>query len=720
MAAVLSVSTIDDGFFPVLASYMAQDAGVAVTVEKGAAATTLSINGQTVEGNVEAARALIKAAAAKDASYDIFSDASEEFVTLAFTELYNKKDTVPQVVKTLNEKLTGVTALTGDKFTFGDAAVFACIHTNKRWPIMVNKQKAAEVTAAFYTYYKAFLENEALSPIHKAAPKAAKDLADEEAAAKAAKLDKSKTGSFDIDLPGAEMGKVVTRFPPEPSGYLHIGHAKALLLNNYFAERFKGKMILRFDDTNPSKEKDEYVENIMADLKTLEVTWVGPTYTSDYFDLLLDYGRQLIREGKAYVDATPVQQMREERLKRIESAARNNSVEENLRLFEEMVKGSEEGLQCCARAKIDMQSDNGCMRDPTIFRCNLTPHHRTGSKYKVYPTYDFCCPIVDSIEGVTHTLRTIEYHDRNHQYNWVCDALNLRRPHIWDFSRLNFVYTLLSKRKLQWFVDNNLVEGWFDPRFPTVQGIIRRGLTVESLKAFMISQGASKNINLMEWDKLWALNKSKLEPVAHRYNALAETDLVTVELTDLAETTVITAPLHMKNAAVGTKQVVQSREIVIEQADAAAIADGEEITLINWGNIICEKVERDATGKVVKIVAKTNFSGDVKSTSKKITWIGYKSKEELVPLELVEYGPMITERKIEEEMKVEDIVNYNSKEVSYALGEAAMTDIKHGQIFQIQRKGFYRVDAVPTAEKKHYTLIYVPDGTKRAQPGLKQ
>jgi glutamyl-tRNA synthetase len=290
------------------------------------------------------------------------------------------------------------------------------------------------------------------------------------------------------------MGNVVTRFPPEPSGYLHIGHAKAALLNQYFAEQYKGKLIIRFDDTNPSKEKVEFEDSIKEDLKLIGITADAVTHTSDYFDKIYELALEMIKNGKAYVDDTDQATMREQRMEGIASKSRDLSVEENLKRFEEMKNATEfvsdctcicdgnecewdvkqrcasQGMTCCLRAKISVDNPNKAMRDPVIYRVNVAPHHYTGDKYKVYPTYDFACPIVDSIEGVTHALRTNEYRDRNPQYYWMLDALNLRKPTIWDFSRINFVYTLLSKRKLQWFVDQALVTGWDDPRFPTVRG----------------------------------------------------------------------------------------------------------------------------------------------------------------------------------------------------------------------------------------------------------
>lgn len=294
--------------------------------------------------------------------------------------------------------------------------------------------------------------------------------------------------AFEVDLPGAKVGEVCLRFAPEPSGYLHIGHSKAALLNQYFANRYKGRLIIRFDDTNPSKESNEFVENLLKDIETLGIKYDAVTYTSDYFPQLMEMAENLIKKGKAYVDDTPREQMQKERMDGIESKCRNNSVEENLALWKEMVAGTERGMQCCVRGKLDMQDPNKSLRDPVYYRCNLVPHHRIGSKYKVYPTYDFACPFVDAIEGVTHALRSSEYHDRNAQYYRILEDMELRKVQIYEFSRLNMVYTLLSKRKLLWFVQNGKVDGWDDPRFPTVQGIVRRGLKIEALIQFILQQ----------------------------------------------------------------------------------------------------------------------------------------------------------------------------------------------------------------------------------------
>jgi glutamyl-tRNA synthetase len=290
---------------------------------------------------------------------------------------------------------------------------------------------------------------------------------------------RTTNASFELGLPNAKEGQVVTRLPPEPSGYLHIGHAKAAILNQYFAEHYKGTFLVRFDDTNPSKEKAEFQDSILEDLTLLGIKPDKLSYTSDSFDKLFQYAIELIKLGKAYTDDTLQAQMQKERWDGIASAHREDSVEANLEHFSLMQSGSEEGVKWCLRAKISVDDPNKAMRDPVIYRCNLQPHHRTGTTWKLYPGYDFACPVVDSIEGVTHALRTNEYHDRNPQYQWMLDSLKLRKVDIWDFGRISFVYTLLSKRKLKAMIEEKqLVSGWDDPRFPTVRGTFRCSLKI--------------------------------------------------------------------------------------------------------------------------------------------------------------------------------------------------------------------------------------------------
>lgn len=737
--ATLTVPAVNQAFFAVTGALFAQKAGVAIDVvvnAKNKEIAYTSATGTKTVGNLDAAIALYQDATAANPELATTFAANNDEVIAAAKEItagiFGNMKTLPQEIKKWEDKIgPDATYIFNNKLSIADIALFANVYTNGRWFSMLKQGVLEKDFVNFAKQAALFQEQGAQDESVAFVQEAFQYLQGTKATARVEKVEKSKSGSFEIDLPGAEEGKVVTRFPPEPSGYLHIGHVKALLLNDYFARRFKGKMLLRFDDTNPSKEKQEYTDNIIKDMGTLGVQWVGPnpekpdepSHTSDLIPQFYEYGRQLLRDGKGYVDDTPVEKMREERAAKIESAARANSVEKNLELFEEMIKGTEHGQKCCLRAKMDMSSPVGCLRDPTMFRCNTTPHPRHGTKYICYPMYDFACPIIDSLEGVTHTLRTLEYHDRNAQYEWVCNALGLRVPKIWDFSRLNFKHTLLSKRKLQWFVDNNLVEGWFDPRFPTVQGILRRGLSVETLKEFMVQQGASKNVNLMEWDKIWALNKQKLEPVCARYNAVVEQDVVPVEISDVNTVTTLEQQLHPKNKEVGVKTMYQTKTMYLEQADAAQCVEGEEVTVMAWGNMKVDKIEKNADGKVTKIFATTNLAGDVKTTKLKLTWLcsstGAETTDDFVKLNLIEYGPLITVDKLEESMNVEDYVNRNSKVESAALGEQGMAKIKVDDVFQIQRKGFFRVDQLPTeANGNRYQLIFVPDGTARKQPGL--
>lgn len=531
------------------------------------------------------------------------------------------------------------------------------------------------------------------------------------------KVEKEKLeGSFDVELQDAEIGKVCTRFPPEPSGYLHIGHVKAALLNQHFAEKYKGRLLIRFDDTNPAKENNEFVENILVDLETLGIKGDAITYTSDYFPKLMEMGENLIREGKAYVDNTPQEDMRKERMDGIESKCRNQTLEENLALWKDMVVGSERGKQCCLRGKLDMQAGNKSLRDPVYYRCNPVPHHRLGRKYNVYPTYDFACPYVDSVEGVTHALRSSEYHDRQEQYYRVLEDMGLRKVHVWDFSRLNMTYTLLSKRKLQWFVDNGKVEGWDDPRFPTVRGIVRRGLTVEALKQFILSQGASRNLNLMEWDKLWTINKKIIDPVCPRHTAVLKDGQVPFSLKNGPDKPFVRIiPRHKKFDGAGKKATTFTKQILLDAADAAAVSEGEEVTLMDWGNAIVEALQRDEKGTVIGLVGCLHLEGSVKSTKLKLTWLPDFS--ELVNLSLIELDYLITKKKLEEDDDFVSVLNPVTQWEIQALGDPNMRNLKRGEIIQLERKGYYICDAPFVRPSKPICLLAIPDGRQRPPPG---
>ena len=481
-------------------------------------------------------------------------------------------------------------------------------------------------------------------------------------------------------LKNAQEGKVVTRFPPEPSGYLHVGHCKAALLNYHYAKIYKGEMILRFDDTNPVKEKGEFVESILADLKTLGITWAKLTYTSDYFDKMFELLKGLISEGKAYLDNTPVEQMRQERIKKIESACRNQTPEKNLEIFELMLQGKAEDY--CVRAKINMQDNNGCLRDPVMARASNVPHHKTGTKYKVYPTYDFACPIVDSVEGVTHVLRTNEYADRIPQYMWVLDALKWPRLEIYEYSRLNFEYTCLSKRKLNWFVTTNQVEGWSDPRFPTLRGVLRKGVRVETLVEFMLEQGPSKRSNLMEWEKLWAINKRIIDPICPRFSAVSVNKASRLTVVNGPEEPVaVTVEMSKLNKNLGKRPMWRSNNILIEFDDAETILnEGVKVTLMNWGNFKILTKEKQEDGSYHMTGEYLPEDTDFKTT-KKITWLADDTN--LIVANLTEYDHLIKSKKIDENQNFEELVNVNSKFTTRAFVDSGIRLLNESMHFFI-------------------------------------
>ncbi|CAB9502944.1 Glutamine--tRNA ligase [Seminavis robusta] len=482
-------------------------------------------------------------------------------------------------------------------------------------------------------------------------------------------------------LEGAIPGRVVTRFPPEPSGYLHIGHAKAVLLNDYYARRYNGRLIVRFDDTNPSKEKEEYQQSIVQDLALLGVQPDLVTYTSDYFGAIYECAVSMIQQGLAYMDDTPQEQMKTERAERKDSARRAQSIEENMECFKLMCSGSEEGSKWCLRAKIAMQSDNGTMRDPVLFRQNTEPHHRTGTTYKAYPTYDLACPIVDSLEGVSHALRTTEYNDRDEQYRWIQNALNLRTTRIHAFSRVNFTNTVLSKRKLAWFVDNGYVTGWDDPRFPTVRGVVRRGIDTQALRGFMYAQGASRRVVNMVWHKFWAENKKEIDKRAKRFMAIDAEKHTILRITGgpkeedfaFAETSV-----HPKDPSLGNRLIRLSDTVLLENADVEGVQVDETIVLLRWGVV-----------KITKV-------GD----------------------ELEEHDNLITKEKLEETDKFEDYINPNTEAVTEVVGDAALKSVLHNEIIQLERRGYYRVDRPYISRDKPLVLFMVPDGKSKAMSGL--
>jgi glutamyl-tRNA synthetase len=515
--------------------------------------------------------------------------------------------------------------------------------------------------------------------------------------------------SYEIDLPKID-GPIVTRFPPEPSGYLHIGHAKAALLNDYFAHKQSGGLLIcRFDDTNPSKESMEFQDSILYDLKLMEIYPDKVAHSSDSFEVLYQYALKLIKDGKAFADDSELGKGGEERKNRLPSKRRDLSIEETLSRFEEMKTGSEEGQKWCLRARIAYDSSNGTLRDPVIYRCNLIPHHRTGSWWKIYPTYDFCAPVLDSIEGVTLALRTNEYRDRNVQYEWFQVALGLRQVPIWDFSRMNFIRTVLSKRKLTKIVEQGKVWGWDDPRMPTIRGILRRGMTVPALREFILKQGPSRNVLNMEWGAFWAVNKSYIDSQAPRHTAIVQDLAVDCHLQGVLVEEHTSKPKHPKNLQLGNKTVVLGNRIIIEQEDAKALLKDEEITLMNWGNVFVRNTSKQSIGTDLTAVDfELHLDGDFKKT-KKITWLA-KTDKNTVPVELVTFDHLITKDKLEKTDELETFLTPVTEFRSSAFADCNVRDLLQGAIVQFERKGYYKLDTAYKGVGSKMVFFEIPSG----------
>ncbi|GAB1193063.1 tRNA synthetases class I, catalytic domain-containing protein [Aspergillus pseudonomiae] len=614
----------------------------------------------------------------------------DTFTTLDFKAL-------DPLLQGLNTHLLLRSFVVGYSLSTADIALWGALRGNRVAVSAIRKGALVNVTRWF-----SFLED--------LCPWATSALEALNAAAKEKKATKGKEGSanYDVALLNTDKG-VVTRFPPEPSGYLHIGHAKAALLNDYFAhEKYNGTLLVRFDDTNPTKENSEFQDAILEDLALMGIKADKMSYTSDYFEQLYEYGVQIIKDGKAYADDTDKETMAAQRMDGVPSKRRDATVEENLARFEEMKKGTPEGLGWCIRAKISADDKNKALRDPVIYRSNPDPHHRTGTKWKIYPTYDFACPIVDSIEGVTHALRTNEYRDRNPQYQWMQDALKLRSVQIWDFARMNFIRTLLSKRKLTKLVNEGVVWGWDDPRFPTIRGIRRRGMTIPALREFILRQGPSKNITNLDWTLIWATNKKYIDPVAPRHTALLQKDAVKTTIKGAPAPYTEEKPKHIKNPSVGTKKVAYSGSILLEQEDAKSFKQGEEITLMNWGNAIVRQIVTDPSSGVVKeLELELHLEGDFKKTEKKVTWLS--TDQDLVPVELVDFDYLLNKDTLQEDDALEDVLNRNTEFRESATADCNVAELKEGDIIQFERKGFYRVDKA-YAPGQPAVLFYIPTG----------
>lgn len=420
---------------------------------------------------------------------------------------------------------------------------------------------------------------------------------------------------IDKDLADGKHTSVHTRFPPEPNGYLHIGHAKSICLNFGIAQDYQGQCNLRFDDTNPEKEDLEYVESIKKDVNWLGFEWSGDVcYSSDYFDKLYEYAVELINKGLAYVEELSPEQIREYRGTLTEpgkhSPYRDRSVEENLALFEKMRAGEFKEGTACLRAKIDMASSFIVLRDPVLYRVRFAEHHQTGDKWCIYPMYDFTHCISDALEGITHSLCTLEFQDNRRLYDWVLDNITIAcHPRQYEFSRLNLEYTVMSKRKLNQLVTEKLVEGWDDPRMPTISGLRRRGFTPGSIREFCKRIGVTKQDNLIEFGVLESCIRDDLNENAPR--AMAVLDPVKVVIENFAADSVelLNVANHPNKPEMGEREVPFTRELWIEREDFREEGNkkykrlvlGKEVRLRGAYVIKAERIEKDEQGNITTI-----------------------------------------------------------------------------------------------------------------------
>jgi len=420
---------------------------------------------------------------------------------------------------------------------------------------------------------------------------------------------------IDADLETGKHDHVQTRFPPEPNGYLHIGHAKSICLNFGIAQDYQGLCNLRFDDTNPEKEDIDYVNSIQEDVKWLGFDWSGDVrYSSDYFDRLHAFAVELIEKGLAYVDFLDGEQMREYRgtLKAPgkNSPYRDTSVEENLALFEKMRKGEFKEGECSLRAKIDMSSSFMCMRDPVIYRVKFAHHHQTGDKWCIYPMYDFTHCLSDAIEGITHSLCTLEFQDNRRLYDWVIDNVSIEvQPRQYEFSRLNLEYTVMSKRKLNTLVEEKLVSGWDDPRMPTIAAFRRRGYTPASMREFAKRIGVTKMDNTVEMGVLEACIREDLNDSAPRAMAVLDPIKLVIENYQGSDAEILTVKNHPSDEALGTREVPFSKELYIEAEDFREEANkkykrlvlGKAVRLRGAYVVTATRCDKDEDGNVTTV-----------------------------------------------------------------------------------------------------------------------
>lgn len=511
------------------------------------------------------------------------------------------------------------------------------------------------------------------------------------------------------DLANHKHEQVHTRFPPEPNGYLHIGHAKSICLNFGLAEDYKGLCNLRFDDTNPAKEDMEYVDSIKQDVQWLGFQWAGDIcYSSNYFDQFYAYATELIEKGLAYVCFLNSEESREYRgsLKEPgkDSPYRDTSVEENLALFSKMKNGEFKEGECVLRAKIDMASSFMCMRDPTLYRVRFETHHQTGDKWCIYPMYDFAHCISDAIEHITHSLCTLEFQDNRRLYDWVLDHLDdfskPDRPHQYEFSRLNLEYTVMSKRKLHQLVDDKLVEGWNDPRMPTISGMRRRGYTPASIRDFAERIGISKVDSMTEMGILEAAVRDDLNKVAPRSMAVLDPIKLVIENYE-SEPEVLMAPIHPQNEEMGKREILFGREVYIDRADFTEVAPNgkfmrlaldKEVRLRNAYVIKGVRAEYDADGNVTTVYCTydPDTHGKNPADGRKVKGvIHFVEASKAIPAEFRLYDRLFTVENPAKEDDFESVINPESLTIKNGFVEPGLLNSEPEKAYQFEREGYF-------------------------------
>lgn len=520
---------------------------------------------------------------------------------------------------------------------------------------------------------------------------------------------------IEADLKSGKVDSVLTRFPPEPNGYLHLGHAKSICINFGLAQKYGGKTNLRFDDTNPTKEDTEYVDSIKEDIQWLGFQWDKEKYASDYFEQLYAWAEELIQRGLAYVDDQTQEEISKGRgtvdKPGVESPYRNRSVEENLRLFREMRDGKYADGEKVLRAKIDMASPNMMFRDPLLYRIKHASHHRTGDKWCIYPMYDFTHGQCDSIEHITHSICTLEFDVHRPLYDWFIQTLGIYPSHQYEFARLNLTYTLMSKRKLLELVQKGLVSGWDDPRMPTLCGVRRRGYTPEALKMFCEKIGVSKRDQLMDLQLLEWCVRQDLNARSNRYMVVEDPVKVTLTNWEAGKVEWFDCPLNPAEPEGATRKVPFTGELYISRADFMEDApkkffrlkpDGE-VRLKYTYIIKCNEVIKDAEGNVVEL--KCTFdpstrpgSGEWRSVKGTIHWVSTAHAKEV---ELRMYDKLFTladMSQVPEDKDYKDFLNPQSLVLGKGYAEPALLEDKSGIAVQFERDAYYFKDPDSTPE----------------------